>query len=148
MRVPRREKKRPQHLDDYVNDFDLRSVEIYKKTTSISFKFKNEDSSDFHDWWGWVLLNIRSKMDHTVSKNFSLTIGIVNPRYISRLFDQFEDRKIIRNLRIRLNAKRYLAETYSWRFIDINSIIPHDGDKKIYQNYAKEFINSVKLDKV
>ena len=140
MRLPRII-NRPAYLKEYYCNLDLRTItQSQKKPIPKTFKFKKDDTSEFIDWWGWALLNIRSKMAHTVSKNFSLTICIVNPTYIARLFAQFEERKKKRNLRIRINGKKYLAETHSWRFNDLQSILPHDSDKKIYQNSCKEFV--------
>ena len=47
-------------------------------TTRKSLKRKF-DEGDFLDWWGWAILNIRSKMDHTVAKNFSLCWNYQSP---------------------------------------------------------------------
>ena len=135
----KRETKKPFYLKDYLSNVDLRSSTVHHKKITKKFKYKN-DEPDFLDWWGWVILNIRSKMDHTVAKNFSLCVGIINPRFLVRLFDKFEERKKKRNLRIKINGRKYFAENYCWRFGDLESILPHESDKKIYRNCCKELI--------
>ena len=136
----KRETKKPFYLKDYLSNVDLRSSTVHHKKITKKFKYKNDDEPDFLDWWGWVILNIRSKMDHTVAKNFSLCVGIINPRFLVRLFDKFEERKKKRNLRIKINGRKYFAENYCWRFGDLESILPHESDKKIYRNCCKELI--------
>ena len=125
----KRETKKPFYLKDYLSNVDLRSSTVHHKKITKKFKYKNDDEPDFLDWWGWVILNIRSKMDHTVAKNFSLCVGIINPRFLVRLFDKFEERKKKRNLRIKINGRKYFAENYCWRFGDLESILPHESEE-------------------
>ena len=135
----RRNTNKPCYLQDYYLKVDLRTISS-KKSAALLKKIQLEDDEELNLWWSKVILNVRSKMDHSKARNFSLVVGIVISARISKLFSQFDALKRKRVLKFRLNEKSYAVDTFSWRFNNSSIIFPNSDDIKIYLNDNNEYI--------
>ena len=80
------------------------------------------------------------KMDHTISRNFSTTIGITTIEYLNRLLGIHKKFIQERNNKIKMNSKKFYVKTSNWRFKDPKVFFPLDSYKKLYKNSRNEYI--------
>ena len=133
-----RTSNKPKYLSEYYLKVDLRKFRSVEKPKS-NWKVYRHDQN-FEDWKEYLIFLIRMKLDHTVSRNFSVNIGITTPEYINRLFGRHKQLEKKRSNKIKFNSKIFSAPTSNLRFKDPSCFFPFDGYKKIYRNVTNEFI--------
>ena len=132
-------RNKPIYLKDYITKLDLRTIPVVISHIPISRQVNEEQKSDFGELYGYLIHLIRLRMDHTVSRYFSITIGIVSNSYLQFLFGKCNNRKRTRKINIRINGTKYKVNSVTWKFLVASDFITHDGHLKIYKNQYKEF---------